>query len=222
MNYESLSIDELLRECAESSHPDAWAEFIRRFHRLIASVVIRSCREWSETSPEIIEELIQDTYLKLCTNNRSILANFKSEHPNSFLGYLKKMTANLVYDHLRAIYGPTRDKGKTVGIEDANHEAQTGFGQAEMMENQVFIKKVDLMLLARGSAPPEQKERTIFWLWYTQQFTAKEIASLPGIDLTPKGVESVIYRITKLIKKVLVEDRGKNREKDSRRHNRFD
>src|SRR5437764_750732 len=102
MNYEPMSIDELVQECAKSSHADAWAEFIRRFHRLIASVVIRCCHEWSETSREVIEDLIQDTYVKLCANNRALLANFRPKHPNAFLGYLKTVTANLAYDYFRA------------------------------------------------------------------------------------------------------------------------
>ncbi|HEV3036848.1 MAG TPA: sigma-70 family RNA polymerase sigma factor [Candidatus Angelobacter sp.] len=205
-----MSIDELLQECAKSSQSGAWAEFIRRFHRLIASVVIRCCREWSQRSPELVEDLIQETYLKLCANNHSILANFRSEHPNSFLGYLKVVTANLACDRLRSLV-PKNEQ--TVPLDDANNQAQTGTGQVEKMEDQAFFKKVDGILLARGSGSLEQKERAIFWLWYQQGFTAKEIASLPGIDLTPKGVESVIYRITKLIKRILIEDRGENRGK---------
>jgi RNA polymerase sigma-70 factor (ECF subfamily) len=209
MNYESMSIDELVQECAKSSHADAWAEFIRRFQRLIASVVIRCCHEWSETSQEVIEDLIQDTYLKLCANNRSLLANFRSEHPNSFLGYLKTVTANLAYDHFRALIGPMRDREKTVGLDEANNQAKMGFGGAEATEDEVFFKEVDGILLARGSGPLQQKERTIFWLRYRQGFTAKEIASLPDIDLEPKGVESAIYRVTEFVKRVLVEKQGK-------------
>ena len=68
MDYQVLSDDELVRECAERPCPEAWAEFIRRVHPLIASVVMRGCRQWSDTRPEVIEDLIQQTYLKLCAN----------------------------------------------------------------------------------------------------------------------------------------------------------
>jgi RNA polymerase sigma-70 factor (ECF subfamily) len=202
MKYESMSIDELVQECAKSSHPDAWAEFIRRFHRLIATIVIRCCHEWSETSQEVIEDRIQDTYLKLCANNRAVLANFRPQYPNAFLGYLKTVTANLTYDYFRALI---REKEKTVALDEANSEPQTGFGGVEATEDEVFFKEVDQILLARGSGALEQKERAIFWLRYRQGFTAKEIASLPAINLNPKGVESAIYRVTEFVKRALVE-----------------
>src|SRR5438552_11419527 len=98
MDYQSLSIDELVRECAERTCPEAWQEFICRFHRLIASVVMRACREWGVRAPDVIEDLIQETYLKLCVDNCALLRNFQSRHENAFLGFLKTVTANVVYD----------------------------------------------------------------------------------------------------------------------------
>jgi len=40
MQYSALSAGELVRQCARSADKAAWEEFVRRFHRLIAGVVL--------------------------------------------------------------------------------------------------------------------------------------------------------------------------------------
>ena len=46
-------------------------------------------------------------------------------------------------------------------------------------------------------------DRVVFWLYYRQGLTAKEIAALPGIDFSTKGVESVIVRLDRTIRSEL-------------------
>jgi len=41
-SYSSLSIEELVQRCAASKECAAWQEFVRRLHRLIAKVVLRT------------------------------------------------------------------------------------------------------------------------------------------------------------------------------------
>jgi RNA polymerase sigma-70 factor (ECF subfamily) len=47
------------------------------------------------------------------------------------------------------------------------------------------------------------RDKTVFWLYYQHGFTARAISSLPNIGLTPKGVESCIYRLTKAVREVV-------------------
>jgi RNA polymerase sigma-70 factor (ECF subfamily) len=55
----------------------------------------------------------------------------------------------------------------------------------------------------------------IFWLYYEQGMTAKAIAALPSINLTSKGVESAISRLTRLVREQVVQLRTeKNVEAD--------
>jgi RNA polymerase sigma-70 factor (ECF subfamily) len=41
-----------------------------------------------------------------------------------------------------------------------------------------------------------ERDRVMFWLYYRQGYTAEEIARLPAIGLTAKGVESALRRVT--------------------------
>jgi RNA polymerase sigma-70 factor (ECF subfamily) len=164
--------------------------------------VRRACLDWEDTRQEIIEELIQDVYVKLWAEDRAMLKRFKPLHENAFLGYLKVVTANLVYDYFRKI---KHIEEKTDPIDDAlaqRHKGRNG----DSLENAILFNKVDKILRQRGNGPQEEKERTIFWLYYRVGMTAKEIAAIPGM-MTVKGVESCIFRLTVYVKKVLLEGR---------------
>lgn len=198
MDFESLSIEELLRECAENPDGPAWTEFTRRFHRLIAKTVLRVCRDRFEKNLDVAQDIIQDVYRKLLSNDRALLKNFRSQHPNSFLGYLTTLTVNIACDHFRAIHAKKRDVENTVGFNEATlQEPRDG---AKDVENQVLFRQMDEFLIQRGTGPSERRERAIFWLYYRQRLTAREIAELPGINLTVKGVESVIHRLTEYLR----------------------
>lgn len=196
MDYQVLSIDELARECAENPCPEAWEEFIRRFDRLIASVVMRGCHHWNDARSEVVEDLIQQTYLKLCANNLAVLRRYQPRHQNSFLGYLKVVTINVVYDHFR----------KEHPIDDKTDELKPDINPARgsQGDDEIFFHEVDNILRQRGDGPAEERERAIFWLYYRQGLTAKEIAAIPAMNLTVKGVESCIFRLTVYVKKRLL------------------
>src|ERR1700678_3100899 len=107
-SYSSLSIEELVRRCSASRSADAWEEFVRRFHRLIASVVLRTATRFGDSSRQTVDDLIQETYLKLCADKFRILRNFEQQHPDAFLGYIKVLAANVVRDHFKASYSQKR------------------------------------------------------------------------------------------------------------------
>jgi RNA polymerase sigma-70 factor (ECF subfamily) len=59
-----------------------------------------------------------------------------------------------------------------------------------------MLEQIDCRL----SATESKRDRTIFWLYYRQGFSAREIAELPGLGLTQKGVESCIHRLTNMLR----------------------
>ena len=52
----------------------------------------------------------------------------------------------------------------------------------------------------RLAATETDRDRNIFWLYYRQGYTARDIASIPNLGLTQKGVESCIYRLTQSVR----------------------
>src|SRR5437763_8016698 len=128
MDYKSLSIEELIRECAKGPASAAWVEFDRRFKRLIGGVVIATCRKWSKNPLEFVGDLVNETYIKLLRNNCSLLVRFKPQHENAFLGYLKFVAASVSHNFFR------KNPNAEVELDEAVDHAQHGYGDTEATE----------------------------------------------------------------------------------------
>jgi RNA polymerase sigma-70 factor (ECF subfamily) len=206
LDYAALSSDELVRLCLASHDEAAWSEFVRRFHPLIATVVLRMCRKWGDDSPQIVDDLVQETYLKLCTGRDRLLQNFRPAHPDAIFGYIKVFTANLVHDHFKALH--TQRRGGTTLQSSVDCELEANLpstaADARSMERAVLIGEIDACLRAVETGPNVDRDRRIFWLYYRVGLSANAIASLPSTGLTTKGVESTISRLTRHVKFRLV------------------
>ena len=214
MNYASLSSEELVLACIETEDVAAWEEFVRRFQRLIASVALRIARRWGEPSPQVIDDLVQESYLKLCADNFRLLRSFKSQHQDAFYGYLKVVTANLVHDHFKAAHSSKRGSGSIESPIDERVKSATdvsGVASAvKSSDRAVLLREIDATLTRLAAGPQLQRSRRIFWLYYRFGFTASAIAALPYIGLNTKGVESTILRLTRLLRQELDQHRQKD------------
>jgi RNA polymerase sigma-70 factor (ECF subfamily) len=203
LEYQSISNEDLVHQCGRDPHPEAWTEFAKRFDQSIAKIIDSVCRKLGGASFDIVDDLIQETYLKLCANNYSLLVNFRLQHANAFWGYIKDVASSVVYDYLRSRHAIKRDAARTVDLGHAMNYVKVGHGRAESLENEILLSEIDDLLLQRGAGLAEEKERKIFWLYYRDGLTAKAIASLPDMGLTVKGVESALLRLTRFVKKSL-------------------
>lgn len=212
---------DLVRVCAGSKDEVAWAEFIRRFHIVIAAAVLRTARQRGEPSRSQLDDLIQDTYLKLCENDCGLLRAFQPRHEDSVYGFLKVVAANVVHDHFKASLAAKRGAG-TISVEpieiDSYVPSDASFnGVAQRLQ----LEQVDRILKQVTAGKDQEKKRTIFWLRHRQGFTASEIAALPSIDLTTEGVESVLLRLTIMIRSHLISSEPHRDVKVLKRQNRF-
>ena len=199
----AMSLEELVRSCAANGDNAVWSEFVRRFHPLIAIVASRIARRWGDPSPSTVDDLVQETYLKLCADRQRLLARFEPRREDAFYGYLKVVTANVVHDHFRAAHTEKRGSERTQSLEAQLEEpVASKRGTAEEIHRSVLMEEIDVML--RSDIAP--RDRVIFWLFYRQGMTAQAIADLSGFDLTVKGVESVVYRLTRVVRERMTPD----------------
>jgi len=205
-DYTTVPVPTLIRACVDEKAA-AWQEFIRRFNRIIAITSYRAARRWAEGSPEVVDDLTQETYLKLCADDARVLREFDSPHPDAIFAFLKVVTANVANDYFKRIHAGKRG-GNHVNetLEDAERSGSAvGPSSPASVERAVLLSEVDACLCAVAPADTQERDRTIFWLYYRQGLTAKEIVELPFIDLTLKGVESTLHRLTQLVRTHLVE-----------------
>ena len=73
-------------------------------------------------------------------------------------------------------------------------------GSLESIERGVLIGEVRRHLALFAAGQDRERNSNVFWLYYRVGLSASAIAALPGIDLTTKGVESLILRMTREVR----------------------
>jgi RNA polymerase sigma-70 factor, ECF subfamily len=212
VDYRALTSQALVRACLDTADELAWQEFVRRFQKLVASVALRTARRWGESSQQVVDELVQETYLKLCADDCRLLRSFHSMHEDAIYGFVKILTANLAHDHFKAMCSQKRGGRVETEQLDSSGVAQTEMrgrvGGAHEVERSVLIGEIDNCLRLVDRGPNAGRDRRIFWLYYRAGLQASAIAALPTIGLSTKGVESSLLRLTRLVRKTLARERS--------------
>src|SRR5205807_605590 len=119
MDYTALTPQELVKACTTMGNNIAWTEFVRRFQPLIASVIEKTARRCIPVSAALIDDLVQETYLRLCENQCRYLRTFESRHKEAIYGFIKVVAATVTMDYFRS--QKARKRGNAVLI-DVNVE----------------------------------------------------------------------------------------------------
>jgi RNA polymerase sigma-70 factor (ECF subfamily) len=206
VDYTALSADELALACFQGGDESAWAEFVRRFQPLIAGVVFRVACKWGENSPQVIDDLVQNTYVKVCAERTQLLQNFRSAHRDAIYSYMKVFAANLAHDYFKAEKALKRG-GANAGGAFADRKDLDNVGDSRSAESAIertmLIRQIDACLKTILAGPNAHRDRRIFWLYYRVGLTASAIAALPTVGLSTKGVETTILRLSRAIRQEL-------------------
>jgi RNA polymerase sigma factor (sigma-70 family) len=197
MAQEEIPIRELLQLCLSTDAEQHWREFVRRTQPLIANVIINTVRRWKQPAPSLVDDLIQETHLKLFDKDKKALRTIRNEHENAIFGFLKVVASNVVQDHFRKPI----NKADEVEVNDAVLPPEPG--ERERLEFSDKKEEVRKILATLSSSETYGRDVAIFWFFYEQGYTAKEISLMPHLGLTVKGVEAVILRLTRYVREKL-------------------
>jgi RNA polymerase sigma-70 factor (ECF subfamily) len=221
---------DLIRACAESNDEAAWEEFVSRYRRPIALAIRRTAQQWGDASGQTVDDLVQDTFLKLCAAGCRRLLAFANLHPDSISKYIRTVAINLTHDHFRSDHSQRRGSGKAG---ESLHEIEpftegASDGSPAHMERAVLLREISHRLEDCLLKSDRERDRVIFWFYYRQGMTACAIADLPEVRLSEKGVESAILRLTRCLRQRVLEkpnetgEKTRPGEKGSVRQNRTD
>jgi RNA polymerase sigma-70 factor, ECF subfamily len=193
------SVNELAKACAHSADAAEWEEFLRLCSPIATRVATRVTRLWlGAATPSIVDDIVQEVFLKLCEQGRRILRDFTPRGEDSFYGLLRVVSASVANDYFRRQRSEKRGgKAVTLVIDEGPASTLRSSGDEERA---VFFSELDRILRSAAGATAE-RDRTIFWLYYLQGLTADEIAGLPGSELSSKGVESALRRVNIWLRK---------------------
>lgn len=193
-----MSVNELAQVCARSADAAEWEEFLRRTTPLASLVVARVARLWiNRSTPALVNDIVQEVFLKLCEQERRILRQFEPRGEDSFLGFLRIVTTSVANDYFRRLHSAKRG-GKVVTAQFAGDGAPSSISnpsESAAVVQSVLLGQLDSLLRGAPEAVSDP-DRYLFWLYYLQGLTAGEISSLPSVELSPKGVESALRRVS--------------------------
>ena len=207
--YSSLSLKDVVCLCAGPCDDEAWKEFVSRVGKPISLTIMRTASLWGEPSRSLVEDLVQVTYLNLWEDGCRLLRDFAMQHSVAVLGYLKNTAANAAHDYFK--HGHSQSSGgdqSHVSTTDVDPEGgKEALGSQERIAFGVLLSEIDEHLKRGLTGPDQKRDRMIFWLYFRQGMSTKEIASLPTIGLGAKGVGSVIERLKHCIREQILGSR---------------
>jgi RNA polymerase sigma-70 factor, ECF subfamily len=209
-----MSAEELIRACAEANDGAPWEEFVSRFQRPISLSITRTACKWGENPAQFVDDLLQEVYCKLWADKCRLLLQFAQQHSEeAVLGYIKTIATNLAHDHFKSLHSRKHGSRETDQLHDDFDPPApaSSFGHPEALNREIFLKQVDAQLQDCAAGSNHERDCLIFWFYYLQGMSAKAIAALAAIKLTAKGVEAVIFRLTRCVREHL----GSSRTADS-------
>jgi RNA polymerase sigma-70 factor (ECF subfamily) len=204
--YSSLPLVDVVHLCADACDDDAWDELVARVTKPLSLTIMRTASMWGRASREVVDDLVQATYLKLWQGGRTLLREFAIARPESVLGYLKRIAANATHDYFKHRHSQAcGGENWLVSTVDVDPEAERGaHGSPDDIAFEIFLREIDEHLTRSLTGPDQERDRTIFWLYFRQGMSTREIASLPGMGLGTKGVGSVLERLKRSIREQIL------------------
>ena len=178
----------------------AWEQLLRLFYPSLNGISSRLIRQFGLSGTEDRLDLMQEICLKLSRSLTSVPGS-ALETEETILAYLRALAANAARDVLRARFARKRGETETVPIEDRLPGLATEL-DLRSTERATLLRQIDEML--DGSA----REKSVFWLYFRQGFTAREISLIPTVQLSIKGVESLLHRMTEAVRSRMEQTSG--------------
>jgi RNA polymerase sigma factor (sigma-70 family) len=216
------SVVELLDRCSlRPADEIAWEEFVRRFHPTIRTnvtkVFSRKTREnverRSQFADDTVDDLVQMVYYRLIDDGSEALRRFVGAHANSIYQYLILISINVVKDYFRELSAQKRPKiayslDELIGSDGTSAllgEAASGLDGAPLATKNLPYSMDEIESALEKAAGWRNRDRDIliFKMHYLDGMTLDEITRAEGIKLSTVGVNSIITRVTRKIRKLL-------------------
>jgi len=153
MDFRASSNHDLIGLCL-AGEQSAWNEFVRRFQEAISRSALKTARHYiAAPDPDLIDDFVSQTYMKVIDHDYRALRNFNCVHENGLYGYLRKIAANIVRDHFRR--DPAEWQPLDLDVPDSN--------PTRKVEKDIFFEQCVKRLRQRlGSEPNRERHLAIF------------------------------------------------------------
>jgi RNA polymerase sigma factor (sigma-70 family) len=180
-------LDEL-RDCLSNGASVTWEAFIALAQPVIAAAVFRAIRRWGGDQ-SVVDDLIQDTFAKLCAADCRVLRNFRGCDSVSLHAYLRVIATSMTADRFRA------ERVRPSSLDDPESSPPLPDDRpAREIERNLLLDRVEKCLSSQ-----EKRHRWIFWLYHRHGWSPQAISELPAVKMGKSGVETLLYRLTRTV-----------------------
>lgn len=185
-----------LRECLAQGTARSWKQFIDLVRPVIKTAVVRKLASARQFSYELADDLVQETFVRLCVHGNRALRNFQGTDDATLQAWLNSVASSVVADHLKSLRAVSRGGGQQFqSLDDPETESVADSDSPiEEGERHQMREQIDEWLEAES-----ERDRRIFWLYHREGFSPAEIAAHPGMGVGKGGVETIVYRLTKKV-----------------------
>jgi RNA polymerase sigma factor (sigma-70 family) len=189
----------LLSRCAHHDDPETWRSFERFFKpRLLSGIRRALWRSHQRADPDLIDELLQETYCRFLARDRRVLRAFSGNSEGAACVYMMKVAESVTLDRLRRGAAAKRGseftlvRGRTAEslanrLMDPAASPETQTVQRDLWRR--FWKRCEHLTGSRDA----NRDLAILDLALFQGWTSREIAQAKG--LRPSTVDTVVYRL---------------------------
>lgn len=199
----NVAVETLITRCI-GRDPAAWEELIELYRPGILRVLIRVV---GTIDPAVVHDLEQDLYARLLANDCEVLRGLKDPNDQGLRPFLHTTAMNLARDQRRRL-GVRRVVQSGELEELASGVADFSEGQDVAYEKAERLQAVWKIVEEESKGAQADRDRMIFKAHFVDGLSASEVASM-GVGLSPKGVETVLYRLIKRVRQA-VRDRSED------------
>ena len=176
---------------------EAWVELLRRYHRLILSVLIKTIPASLHRSI-ILRDLLQEVLAKICANSLRVLREFEWRHEGSLRGLLQVISSTVAHDYLRRWLNQSRDMRREFPLEECeyvrkNHHSYSAIEQKILLEQ--LARRLWQLIY---DEPNHIRDIAMFLLYYGHGLRSAELARIYQLNI--KTVETKLARLSRLVR----------------------
>ena len=198
MNEDAGQIRETFERCAAGSTGDC-DSFFRLVYPVFRRVVSRIAQQHMSTGD--IDDIVQEVSLKI-SGDYGMLARMLPAQTSAVPAYFAVVAANGARDWFRSRGAQKRGSKVTSQLDETVQSLAVQIRMPIPPERAILIQEIE------NAVEGSSREKTIFRLYYQQGYSAREIATIPAIGLSTKGVESLIGRLVKQLQEKLAVREG--------------
>lgn len=189
---------ELIDRCKQGDAL-AWRELVGRHRPAILRVLARAS---GTTNLAELADLEQDVWTRILRRDLEALRGLRGREDSVVRAFLCTVALNVARDARRR--AGARPEATASGPTDL--DSLQDDPDVDPEERAADRERHRQVLDAARAEVRDERDLMIFQLYYRDGASASEIAAVPGVGLTTKGVETVIHRITGRVRRRFTTD----------------